>query len=466
VLKRYYQVFGSVLIVTDAIGLVAAWLLAYYLRFYTQIIPVTKGIPPFDRYVALTVPVVLLWVAVFSSNRLYRTNRIMRRTTELGQVLRAHGVATGAFVVLTWVITEYRFSRVVIGYFMVLAAVYLLSSRLVLRNSLRRLVRHGFKSRPVVVVGTGASALAAVDRMRRMPELGIQVKGFFSADGGGAPGLPAPVLGSYADVARVCESLGTQSEIVIALPRAEAIEQDAILRSLGDTVHDVYLVPDLYEYIVVGCTVEDFDQVPVLALNESPIDPLGAFWKRSFDFVASLCALLILSPLLFLIALAVKLTSRGPVLYGQTRMGLDGSTFKMWKFRSMRADAEKETGAVWAKKDDDRRTPIGAFLRSTSLDELPQFWNVLVGDMSLVGPRPERPEFVHQFRGKIPAYMLRHKVKAGITGWAQVSGWRGDTSLEKRIECDLYYIRNWSFLFDLKILLLTPLRGFVHKNAY
>jgi putative colanic acid biosynthesis UDP-glucose lipid carrier transferase len=166
------------------------------------------------------------------------------------------------------------------------------------------------------------------------------------------------------------------------------------------------------------------------------------------------------------IAIVVKLTSRGPVFYGQVRMGLDGTTFKMWKFRSMRVDAEKETGAVWATKNDDRRTPIGTFLRSTSLDEFPQFWNVLVGQMSLVGPRPERPEFVHQFRGKIPAYMLRHKVKAGITGWAQVSGWRGDTSLEKRIECDLYYIRHWSFLFDVKILLLTPFRGFVHKNAY
>jgi Undecaprenyl-phosphate glucose phosphotransferase len=466
VLKRYYQVFGSILIVTDALGLVAAWVLAYYLRFYTQIVPVTKGIPPFSRYVALTVPVVLLWVAVFSYFRLYRTSKITRRTTELGNVLQAHLMATGAFVVLTWVITEYRFSRVVIGYFMVLAGIHLLFSRLALRNLLRRLVRHGFKSRPVVIVGTGASALAAVDRMRRMPELGIQVKGFFSLDGKTRPGLPAPVLGSYAEIQTVCEKLGDMSEILIALPRSEASEQDIILRALGETVHTVYLVPDLYEYIVVGCTVEDFDQVPVLALNETPIDPLGALWKRIFDFSVALTALLILSPLMLLIALLVKLTSRGSIFYGQTRMGLDGSTFQMWKFRSMKVDAEKETGAVWAKKDDDRRTIIGAFLRSSSLDELPQFWNVLIGEMSLVGPRPERPEFVHQFRGRIPAYMLRHKVKAGITGWAQVNGWRGDTSLEKRIECDLYYIRNWSLAMDVRILLMTAVRGFVHKNAY
>lgn len=458
--------FGSILFVTDALGLLAAWILAYYLRFYTQIVPVTKGIPPFSRYVALSVPVVLLWAAVFSYFHLYRTNKITRRTTELWQVLQAHIFATGAFVVITWVITEYRFSRVVIGYFMVLSAFHLVGSRLLLRNSLRRLVKHGLKARPVIVVGTGASALGTVDRMRRMPELGIQIKGFFNAKGEINPQLPGPVLGTYKEVATYCERLPEVSEIVIALPRSEAKEQDEILRALGETAHSVYLVPDLYEYTVVGCTVEDFDQVPVLALNESPIDPLGAFWKRCFDMAASALALLCLAPLMLLIGLAVKLTSRGPIFYGQTRMGLDGTTFQMWKFRSMKVDAEKESGAVWAKKNDDRRTSIGAFLRSTSLDELPQFWNVLVGQMSLVGPRPERPEFVSQFRGQIPAYMLRHKVKAGITGWAQINGWRGDTSLEKRIEYDLYYIRHWSLLLDIRILLLTPVRGLVHKNAY
>jgi exopolysaccharide biosynthesis polyprenyl glycosylphosphotransferase len=212
--------------------------------------------------------------------------------------------------------------------------------------------------------------------------------------------------------------------------------------------------------------VEDFDQIPVLALNETAIDPLGAFFKRLMDLVGSAAALLIFSPIYLATALAIKLTSRGPIFYGQERMSVDGSTFRMWKFRSMKVNAEEKTGAVWAVPNDDRRTSIGSFLRKTSLDEIPQFWNVFVGEMSLVGPRPERPEFVHQFRGNIPKYMLRHKVKAGITGWAQVNGWRGDTSLEKRIECDLYYIRHWSLALDCKILALTFLKGFIHKNAY
>ncbi|MGZ3712715.1 MAG: undecaprenyl-phosphate glucose phosphotransferase, partial [Bdellovibrionota bacterium] len=406
---------------------------------------------------------VLLWLTVFSYFQMYRSSRITRRTAELAKVLRAHGTALAIFVILAWVLTEYRFSRVVIAYFALIAGAYLLLSRLILRNILRNLVTKGFRTRQVLVVGTGLSARAVVDRMRRMPELGFHVRGYLSADGLPDPTLKSPVLGRYDEIAAKLSGI---DEIIVALPRAEAERQDEILRALGDAVQNVQLVPDLYEYIVVGCNVENFDELPVLALNESPIDPMGAFWKRCFDFTLSSAALLVLSPLFLLIALAVKLTIRGPIFYGQERIGMDGTTFQMWKFRSMILDAEKETGAVWAKKGDDRRTPIGAFLRSTSLDELPQFWNVLWGQMSLVGPRPERPEFVYQFRGHVPRYMLRHKVKAGITGWAQINGWRGDTSLEKRIECDLYYIRNWSLFFDVKILALTAVRGFIHKNAY
>jgi len=466
VLKRYYQVVGSLLICSDSLGLVASWLLAYYLRFYTQIVPVTKGIPPFSLYVTLTIPVLFIWLAVFSYFQLYRAPKITRRTTELGKVLQAQVVALFCFIALTSVFSEYRFSRVVIGYFGVISAFYLLTSRLLLRNMLRALRVRGVNMRSVVVVGAGTTALALVDRMKRMPELGIIVEGFFTVDGKENSSLPAPVLGSFLEVAEKIRKIKNLGEIVIALPRGEAEVQDRILNSLGDVTHNVHLVPDMYEYIVLGCAVENFDDLPILALNESPVGGWRSFLKRMVDVCGSGFALVLFSPLMALVALLVKFTSRGPIFYGQERMGLDGHTFKMWKFRSMRVDAEKETGAVWAKKGDDRRTPIGGFLRASSLDELPQLWNVFIGDMSLVGPRPERPEFVQQFRYNIPRYMLRHKVKAGITGWAQINGWRGDTSLEKRIECDLYYIRNWSMYLDLKILLLTVYKGFVNKNAY
>jgi Undecaprenyl-phosphate glucose phosphotransferase len=465
-LQRHQQKFGSILIFSDSCGLVASWLLAFYLRFYTQLVPVTKGIPPFSRYVTLTIPVLFIWLVVFSYFKLYRSERIMRRTTELGTVLRAHTVALFLFIVLTFVFTEYRFSRVVIGYFGALSGVYLLFSRLAIRNLLRRLKARGVMQRAVVIIGAGDTALAAVDRFRRMPELGMSVRGFFTKDGAPNPALPFPVLGSYEMAAAHVENSPAIDEVVIALPRNESAAEEAILAGLKDTVKGIHVIPDLYDYIVLGCTVENFDNLPVLALNSSTISGPNVMLKRIFDIVGSALALGLFSPVLVLIAIAVKLTSRGPTFYGQERMGIDGRTFKMWKFRSMRVDAEKETGAVWAKKNDDRRTPIGAFLRATSLDELPQLWNVLVGDMSLVGPRPERPQFVEEFRHNIPGYMLRHKVRAGMTGWAQVNGWRGDTSLEKRIECDLYYIRHWSLFLDLKIMLLTVWRGFVNKNAY
>ena len=254
--------------------------------------------------------------------------------------------------------------------------------------------------------------------------------------------------------------------VLVSLSQHEMHRMDALIRSLKDEMIDLQIIPDYSDYLALGAEVDSFEGLPLVQLNQSPLFGYQSWMKRGFDFVMSFLGLLVLLPLLSVIGLLVKLTSKGPMLYRQERMGIDGKTFGMLKFRSMRVDAEDKTGAVWAVKNDDRRTPIGTFLRSTSIDELPQLWNVLVGDMSLVGPRPERPVFVNQFRNQIPNYMLRHKVKSGITGWAQINGWRGDTSLEKRIECDLYYIRNWSPWLDVKILFLTVFKGFINKNAY
>lgn len=274
-----------------------------------------------------------------------------------------------------------------------------------------------------------------------------------------------PVLGTFTQIGEWVHQ-HQPDQVLIALPRDQSADLDRILELLRDETVDIQLVPDLHEYVTLGCEVEDFDGLPIVNLNDTPLNGWGSYAKRLTDLGVSIVALVILSPLLLLIALFIKLTSRGPILYRQERMGLDGRTFQMLKFRSMKVNAEVGTGAVWATQGDQRRTLMGQFLRSTSLDELPQFWNVLCGEMSLVGPRPERPVFVHQFRKEIPHYMLRHKVKAGITGWAQINGWRGNTSLQRRIECDLYYIRNWSYSLDWKILFLTLWKGFIHKNAY
>jgi Undecaprenyl-phosphate glucose phosphotransferase len=254
--------------------------------------------------------------------------------------------------------------------------------------------------------------------------------------------------------------------VLIALPASRNRELEQLLDSLADETLDVRIVPDVLRHVTLSCDIEDFNGLPIVRLNDSPLVGWGALTKRVTDVVLSATALVVLSPLLGLLAALVKLTSPGPVLFVQERMGLDGRSFPMLKFRSMRSDAESTSGPVWAQAADNRRTAFGTLLRKTSLDELPQLYNVLRGDMALVGPRPERPVFVSQFRNQIPHYMLRHKVKAGITGWAQVNGWRGNTSLDRRIECDLFYIRNWSYALDLKILAMTLWKGFVNENAY
>jgi Undecaprenyl-phosphate glucose phosphotransferase len=315
-------------------------------------------------------------------------------------------------------------------------------------------------------VADGASLDLLINRIRADPDLGLEVVGVLMPEGSGRKEVHGkPVVGHFGEVAKAVRATAAH-KVLIALPRQQWTDLDRILDQIKDETIDIQVVPDLHDYATIGCAVEDFAGLPIVSLNESPLLGWGAAIKRMTDIALSLTALLVGAPVFLMLALAVKATSRGPVFYRQERMGLDGRTFKMYKFRSMRVDAESSTGAVWAKQGDDRRTPIGAFLRASSLDEIPQFWNVFLGDMSLVGPRPERPVFVEQFRQQISHYMLRHRVKAGVTGWAQVNGWRGNTSLDQRILHDLYYIRHWSYLFDIKILLLTIWKGFVNKNAY
>ncbi|MEW6187774.1 MAG: exopolysaccharide biosynthesis polyprenyl glycosylphosphotransferase, partial [Thermodesulfobacteriota bacterium] len=254
--------------------------------------------------------------------------------------------------------------------------------------------------------------------------------------------------------------------VIFAMPLTAHQKLEEMLNRIRDEMVDIKIVPDLYRFISLRGGIEEFEGLPFINLRESPMVGWNRVLKRIYDISLASLFLVILSPLLVLIALAVKITSPGPVFYRQTRMGLDGRVFEMLKFRSMVEGAEKETGPVWARKEDPRRTYVGRVLRKLSLDELPQLFNVLRGEMSLVGPRPERPELIESFKDRIPRYMLRHKMKAGMTGWAQIHGWRGNTSLEKRIEFDLHYIENWSLLLDTRIVIKTLWKGIISKEAY
>jgi Undecaprenyl-phosphate glucose phosphotransferase len=336
----------------------------------------------------------------------------------------------------------------------------------VLRTVLRALRKRGYDLREVVIVGGGDAVRPLVEKFKWYPELGMTVTGLVTGNGEAPPwARDVPILGRFPDVARIVEA-SKPNEVLVALSAHEHSELNGLLAQLRDAMVNTIVIPDVQDHVALGCHVDHFEGVPIIRLNHSPMDGWHWFAKRCIDATLAAVGLVVLSPLLMLVAVLIKLTSRGPVLYAQERMGLDGRTFRMLKFRSMRVDAESQSGAVWTTRDDTRRTAFGSLLRKTSLDELPQLLNVLVGHMSLVGPRPERPVFVKQFRQQIPDYMLRHKVKAGITGWAQINGWRGDTSLTERIACDLYYIRNWSLDLDVKILILTLWKGLVSKNAY
>jgi Undecaprenyl-phosphate glucose phosphotransferase len=448
----------------DSFVLAIAWVSSYWTRHrFPQI--GHKGLPPFSTYMSILPLVLLLWGAVFAVLGVYQSGWMRGRLDEAKLVSRAHVTALALFLSLAFLFKEYDYSRLVLFLFGTYGAVLLVAVHVTVLTALRLLRGRGFDVHRVLIVGGGATIRTLVERFAAYPELGMGVVGLVTRDGE-PPDWSAdvPVLGRFPDVAQIVESQKPH-DVLLALTDSEQSEQAWLVRQLRNATTNVVVVPQVQELVALGCGVERVEGVAVIRLNDSPIGAWQSFAKRSIDVVLSAFGLVILAPLLLLIGLAVKFTSPGPVLYSQERMGLDGRTFRMLKFRSMRVDAEG-SGVGWTAKRDDRRTPLGIVLRQTSLDELPQLWNVLVGHMSLVGPRPERPVYVKKFQEEIPDYMLRHKVKAGITGWAQVNGWRGDTSLTERIACDLYYIRNWSLDLDLKILLLTLWKGFVNKNAY
>jgi Undecaprenyl-phosphate glucose phosphotransferase len=470
-LKRYQCTFGHALLLLDAAAMVLAWCAAYWLRFFLPLrvpafLEVTKGFPRFSSYAALFPLVAGVWMSVLLWMRAYDARSLIGRGIQVVSVLRAHAVALLLFITATYFLGEGHYSRLVIVYFGVLGAGAMVATRLAARSVIGALCARGYYLRNVLAVGEGLTLATLIERVERLPELGLRVIGVVTAPESAWSTLAGrPVLGDYAGLSSVLRAHKVD-EVLIALPPAQSRVLDTVLEQLTDETLDVRIVPDVAQHVTLGCEVEEFAGLPIVRLNDSPVIGWGALAKRMTDILASAVALVLLSPLLLLIAAIVKLTSPGPILYVQERMGLDGRSFRMLKFRSMRVDAEQQSGAVWAQAGDARRTRFGTFLRQTSLDELPQLWNVLCGDMSLVGPRPERPVFVNKFRTEIPHYMLRHKVRAGITGWAQVNGWRGNTSLNRRIECDLFYIRNWSYALDLKILTMTLWKGFIDKNAY
>jgi len=464
-LKAYSRLLEQAMLVSDLMLVVGSWLLAYWLRFYVAGPPLPYAeVPPLGDYLLMLLPILVVWGVSFRAFGLYRPRRIGSHISEAVDIAKASSMGALMLVaVMTFFFRGYDYSRVVIVYFWLLSIGVVWFSRAAFREILRFARRRGYNLRYAVVVGGGELAATVVRRMQARPDVGIQVLGVVGDDPDGAGG--ARWLGTYKDLRAVLDT-HTVDHVVLALAHEDYGRLAGLLDAVGDEPVTIHVVPDLLRFTSLRGGVEQFEGIPFIHLRESPLYGWSSVGKRVFDFAFSLMVLATLSPLLLALAAAVRFTSPGPVFYRQERMGLDGRSFHMLKFRTMQADAERRTGPVWAGPADTRRTGLGAFLRRFSLDELPQFINVIRGEMSVVGPRPERPVFVEQFRQTVPGYMLRHKVKSGITGWAQVHGLRGNTSLEKRIQYDIEYIERWSLWLDLKIIAMTVARVLVDRNAY
>jgi Undecaprenyl-phosphate glucose phosphotransferase len=465
VLKAHSRLLEQLMLVGDLALVGVSWLLAYWVRFHVAGPPLPyEDVPPLGDYMLMLLPILVVWSVSFRAFGLYRPRRIGSHLSEAADIAKASTMGALVLVaVMTFFFRGYDYSRVVIVYFWLLSIAVVWFSRAAFREGLRFARRRGYNLRYAVVVGDGELAATVVQRMQGRPDVGIQVLGVVGDDKDEPAG--ARRLGSYADLRAVLDA-NTVDHVILALAHEDYGRLAGLLDAVGDEPVTIHVVPDLLRFASLRGGIEQFEGMPFIHLRESPLYGWSRLAKRVFDCVFSAAVLAVIWPLLLLLAAAVKLSSRGPVFYRQERMGLDGRRFQMLKFRTMEPDAEAQTGPVWARPADRRRTRFGAFLRRSSLDELPQFWNVLRGDMSVVGPRPERPVFVERFRQTVPGYMLRHKVKAGITGWAQVNGLRGNTSLEKRIEYDIDYIERWSVWLDIKIIAMTLVRVVTDRNAY
>lgn len=466
-LKRHTQVFASVLRLIDMSLAFAAWELAYQLRFFWIDLPPASMIPTHAEYLKAAFFVAILTGFVFSLSGVYRLHKVVHPPQEFYHLLRGTFTLLLLTLVTAFFYREFSFSRVHTLYFLICLLILLFFSRLITRGSLHWLHARGAHVERVLLIGNGVSANKFIERLLRLKSLGIVLKGVIETKAKQNSEIPQniPRLGGIDQLNQIIQAQQID-QVFIALSPEEQHYLPVLKELLAEQWVDVRIIPDLGTFRTLHTEVESFDDMPIVTIVQSPMTGWNQVLKRLLDISGAFFAIVLCAPVMMVIALLIKLTSSGPALYGQERMGLDGRTFNALKFRSMHSDAELQTGAVWASENDERRTKFGIFLRKYSLDELPQLFNVFKGEMSLVGPRPERPVFIEQFKSQIPHYMLRHKVKAGITGWAQINGWRGNTSLEKRIECDLYYIERWSIWFDIKILFLTLFKVFIDPHAY
>lgn len=468
-IRDHQKYFNKLLVLLDAMVIAAAYWFSWFLWLsgYVKENDPGIGILSVETYFAALAAIVPGYLILYNTFDLYSSKRTAKTIYEIFNIIKANTVGLLAVMVVLYAINIPDFSRGMVGVFYGINIVAESLMRKSVRYGLRRMRRKGYNVKHILLVGYSRAGEEYINKIKANPEWGYEVCGILDDH--------VPVGAVYKGV-RVTGEIDTLQtvltdnqldEIGITLSLSDYDRLEAIVKLCEKSGVHTKFIPDYNSVIPSRPYLEDLDGLAVVNIRRVPLNNMAnMLMKRLVDIAGALAAIVLCSPFMLTAAIAVKVTSRGPLIFKQERVGLHNKPFQMYKFRSMEVQSDADEKKGWTVKNDPRVTKVGRLLRSTSIDELPQLFNVLKGDMSMIGPRPERPLFVEKFREEIPRYMIKHQVRPGITGWAQVNGYRGDTSIKKRIEYDLYYIENWSMAFDMKILFLTFFRGFINKNAY
>jgi exopolysaccharide biosynthesis polyprenyl glycosylphosphotransferase len=461
----------AITVLSDIITIEASFLISFWIRFYsplTKIFPFEGEVPPVGGYIALSAMVIPVWLLIFQSRKMYRPRRVVFIFDEFFLISK---LVTFGIIFAFGLIFFYRifpYSRLVFVLIWALSIILITSGRYIVLKIEKNLYNKGRALKNTLILGNNSTAFDIYDNFLKHNYAGYKIAGYLEEENyTGENFLTGKTkLGAYGQIIKAIKANNIDT-VFVAIPSNEHDRLYNIMKKCEGENVEFLLVPDFLEVITSSVRVQEIDGIPFLKIKSIPMNIWNRILKRAFDIMFASVIIILTSPLLLLLTVLVKLTSKGPVFYPQERLSLAGKKFHMLKFRSMVENAEAKTGVVFASKNDQRITTIGKLMRKFSLDELPQFINVLKGDMSIVGPRPEREHFINIMKERIPKYLERHRVKCGITGWAQVNGLRGqDTSMEKRIEYDIYYIEHWSIIFDLKIILKTLREMFFSKAAF
>lgn len=467
-IRKNQRFLTQLYILTDFVFIQIAFLLAWWVKFESGWIQYEQPLPV-EIYAFWSVVYGAIAVVVGILISLYTPKRKKRFADEAWKILQVHVASLFLLLSLMFFFRQVDISRHYLALFVTFNLLLIMFYRYFLKNALKQLRRKGYNKQFVLILGAGSLGQRFHDNLRQYPELGYEIVGFLDDQKVWERDEAVrykPILGKIDELERILEQK-LIDEVVLALPLEAHHRYAQIIAICEKAGVRTLIIPDYFDYLPARPYFDNFAGMPMINVRDIPLDLAGnRVAKRIFDIVFSLLAIIITSPIMLMVAIGVKLTSKGPIIFKQERVGLNRRTFQMYKFRSMRVLPEGVEDTGWTTQNDPRRTKFGAFIRKTSLDELPQFFNVLAGHMSVVGPRPERPYYVDQFKEEIPKYMVKHHVRPGINGLAQTHGLRGDTSIEERIKYDLFYIENWSILLDIKIVLKTVVNGFVNKNAY